>query len=120
MSFRTPADFSAKLLRLVAVTSRSEATEAALRWARQHRRGRAWLLDLQAQPEAQDLAPLADSPRALSRALVRLLLEGKAPVDSLPTEPAIPGLDVMELPGLEWVDPPLESSELPAAEGTPK
>lgn len=119
MSFRTPADWSARLLKLMAVTRHTEATDAALRWVRQQRRGRVWLLDLQMQTENGDPEPLAASPCALSRGLVRLLLEGDAAVDPLLTEPAIPGLDVIELPGLAWVDPPLEDSEMPAAAGAP-
>lgn len=120
MSFNTPAEFSAKVLALMAVTRHTEATSAAVRWARQHRRGRVWTFELLEQTAHQNLEPLADSPRALSRALVRVLLEGSAPFDPLPSEPAIPGLDVIELPGLEWVEPPLENDELPGDQGTPK
>ncbi len=117
MGFETPAAFSAKVLGLMPVTMRTEATVEAVRWAKQYRRGRVWLYDLSGAAGDQDFEPLADSPRALSRSLVRWLLEGHQSIDRLPQEPAIPGLEVTELPGLEWVDPPFVDDAPPGPAG---
>lgn len=113
MGFETSATFSAKVLGLMAVTNRTEATLEAVRWAKQYRRGRVWLYDLSGAAGDQAFEALADSPRALSRSLVRWLLEGHQSMDRLPPEPAIPGLEVIELPGLEWVDPPFADGAPP-------
>jgi hypothetical protein len=77
-------------------------------------------VDLQVLPFEREIDPLAGTPGALSRALARVLMQGGVPVDQLPSLPAIPGLDVIELPGLEWVDPPLDPGSLPLPEGAPE
>ena len=122
MSLRTPAEFSAQLLRLMAVTRRSDATQEAVRWAKHLTRGRAWELDLDLLDAAFELGcePLAATPGALSEALVKLLMEGGVAEDQIPSQPGIPGLDVIELPGLEWLDPPLEPAALSVPGGVEK
>lgn len=120
MSSRTPAELSVQILRSLCVTARSEATLEAGRWARHLESGRAWEVDLQDLPSEREIEPLAGTPGELSRSLVRVLMQGGVAVDQMPSLPAIPGLDVIELPGLEWLDPPLDQGSLPLPEGAPE
>jgi len=120
MNSRTPAELSVHILRGLSVTARSEATLEAGKWARQLVRGRAWEMNLGTSLSDLAVEPPAATPGELSRALVRVLMHGGVPVDQLPSQQAIPGLDVIELPGLEWVDPPLDPDSLPMPEGAPE
>lgn len=109
-----------QILRGLGVTARSEATLEASQWARHLEVERAWEMDLLSPPFEPEIEPLARTPGELSCALVRVLLQEGAHSDQLPLPPTIPGLEVIELPGLEWVDPPLDTDSLPLPEGAPK